>query len=148
MESACRHNVKSLDGIGSHGFAQITWKWWKKLLKRAGISEVVSIEGQAKAQAFILRWQYKRTVCKKLFEMYQRYNGGGLVSRELRKAHSCKWEDAYAVCNRKDICVWRAGKKCKQWRNACDINYEYSLKIFQKAQKYRLSIDSPKYPFW
>ena len=147
-ESLCRHSIISSDGIGSEGFAQITYKWWQERLKKAGIPEIKSIPNHAKAQAYINRYEYERTWCKKLFEMYQRYNGGALVTNELKRSGSCNWEDGYAKCQRKDICVWVTSQGCKQWKNACDINYEYSLKIFQISSKYRLGTDSPKYPFW
>jgi len=147
-ESQCIHSVVSSDGIVSEGFAQITFRWWKSRLAKEGIYEIASIPNHAKAQAFINRYEYDRSICRKLFEMYQRYNGGDLVSRELQRAHSCRWEDGYAVCRRKDVCVWKTHQGCRQWRNACEINYEYSLKIYEKASKYRLSPDSLQFPYW
>lgn len=147
-ESLCRHSILSSDGVGSEGFAQITYRWWKEKLKREGITEIKSIPNHAKAQAFINKYEYDRTVCKKLFEMYQRYNGGTLVSQELKQAKSCKWENGYRVCRRKDICVWVTSQGCRQFRNACDINYEYSLKIFQLGQKYNPGIIEKVYAFW
>ena len=147
-ESLCRHSVLSSDGIGSEGFAQITYRWWKDKLQNVGIYEIKSIKNHAKAQAFINKYEYDRTFCRKLFEMYQRYNGGSLVTQELQRARSCKWEDGYRVCKRKDVCVWVTPSGCKQWRNACDINYEYSLKIFKFGQKYKTGTDSVEYPFW
>ncbi|MEM1672524.1 MAG: hypothetical protein QXT86_10800, partial [Archaeoglobaceae archaeon] len=74
--------------------------------------------------------------------------GGALVSQELLKAKSCKWEDGYRVCRRKDICVWVTPQGCRQFRNACDINYEYSLKIFQLGQKYNPGMIERIYAFW
>lgn len=146
-ESLCRHSVLSSDGVGSEGFAQITFRWWKEKLAKEGIYEISSIPNHAKAQAFINRYEYNRTVCRKLFEMYQRYNGGALVSQELLKAKSCKWEDGYRVCRRKDICVWVTKGGCKQYKNACDINYTYSMKIFQLGQKYNPGVTKETYAF-
>ncbi|MEM3426694.1 hypothetical protein [Hydrogenobacter thermophilus] len=136
VESQCRHNVMSTDGIGSEGFAQITYKLWKDKLRQAGIIEIKSIEGHAKAQAFILKYEFDRTVCKKLFEMYQRYNGGELVSKELMRARSCRWEDGYKACRRGNVCVLRTGKECRQYRNACEINYEYAVKVHGAGLNY------------
>lgn len=147
-ESLCRHNVFSSDGIGSEGFAQITFKWWKDKLLKEGITEIASIQNHAKAQAYINKYYFDRSYCKKLFEMYQMYNGGTLVSRELQRANSCKWEDGYKNCRRKDICVWVTKEGCKQWRNACDINYQYSLKIFELSKKYREQTINSKYIFF
>jgi len=147
-ESLCRHSALSTDGIGSEGFAQITWKWWKDKLAKEGIKEIKTIGNHAKAQAYINYYYHKQNPCKKLWGTYQAYNGGELVFKEMRKANSCKWEDAKQVCRRKDVCVWQTPQGCKQWRNACDINYEYSEKIHKLARKYRLSSDSPPYLFW
>lgn len=136
VESQCRHQITSSDGIGSEGFAQITFRWWNKYLLSEGIKEIKSITNHAKAQAFILRYEYDRTYCKKLFEMYQRYNGGSLVTMELKKAGSCEWSDGYNVCSRKDVCVLKTKDGCKQYRNACDINYEYSVHIYDIGIKF------------
>lgn len=146
-ESRCKHHALSTDGIGSEGFAQITYPWWKSELDKEGILEIKSLKGHARAQAYINYRAYQQSYCKKLFETYQIYNGGNLVSKELQRAGSCKWEDGLKVCRRKDICVWRTEKECKQWRNACDVNYEYSLTIYKLAPKYGFT-DSEKYPFW
>jgi len=147
-ESLCRHNVMSLDGIGSEGFAQITYQWWKDKLAKEGIHEIKSITNHARAQAYINYYYHKQNPCNKLWATYQAYNGGTLVFKEIERAKSCNWEDAKKVCRRKDVCVWQTPQGCKQYRNACDINYEYSLKIHQIAQKYRIGTDSSKYPFW
>lgn len=146
-ESLCRHSILSSDGIGSEGFAQITFRWWRGKLEREDIREIKSIPNHAKAQAFINWYEYNQTVCKRLFEMYQRYNGGALVSQELVRAKSCRWEDGLNVCKRGDVCVWRTPKGCKQYRNACEINYEYSYKIYTFAGKYRTGPDKT-YNYW
>ncbi|MEM0325327.1 MAG: hypothetical protein QXW35_05475 [Candidatus Aenigmatarchaeota archaeon] len=147
-ESNCRHNITSLDGIGSEGFAQITYRWWKSKLDQQNIPEIRSLHNHARAQAYINYEGYKNSRCKKLFEMYQIYNGGYLVSRELARANSCNWEDGFKACNRKDICVWQTKDGCKQWRNACDINYSYSLKIYELGQLYSRGLKSTKYQYW
>lgn len=146
-ESVCRHSILSSDGIGSEGFAQITWAVWAPALQREGIPEIKTIPNHTKAQAYINYYNYNSSYCKKLFEMYQIYNGGSLVSKELKKAKSCNWEDGYKVCRRKDVCVWKTKLGCKQWRNACDINYSYSLTIYTLSKKYGI-IQSKSYNFW
>lgn len=135
-ESNCRHYIKSTDGIGSEGFAQITWRWWSTQLIKQGIYEIKSITEHAKAQSYINYTYYKQSYCKKLFEMYQMYNGGALVCKELQRAKSCNWSDGKNVCKRKDVCVLVSNTGCKQWRNACDINYSYSLTIWSLSPKY------------
>lgn len=146
-ESNCRHDVFSSDGIGSEGFAQITYRWWQKELEKEGINEISSIENHAKAQAYINYYNYQRTVCKKLFEMYQLYNGS-FVSKDLRKAKSCEWKDGLEVCEPKQICVLKKNNTCLQYRTSCDINYNYSVKIYMLADKYRTGTDSKKYRFF
>lgn len=146
-ESNCKHDVFSSDGIGSQGFAQITYSVWKQKLNEVGIKEISSIPNHAKAQAYINYLNYTQSYCKKLFEMYQRYNGGSLVSIELQKAKSCRWEDGYKVCRRKDVCVWKTKNGCKQYKNACDINYNYSLTIHKISVKYKLLSDGG-YIYW
>jgi len=147
-ESNCVHNVLSKDGIGSEGFAQITYAWWKDRLAKEGIHEIKTISNHARAQAYINWTEYNQTRCKKLFEMFQRYNGGPWVTKELQKANSCKWEDGKRACTRGTVCVWKTPNGCRQWRSACEINYEYSLKIYQLGQKYKVVEDSPKFPYW
>lgn len=146
-ESQCRHNVLSRDGIGSEGFAQITFYIWKSQLSKAGITEINSIPNHAKAQAFINKFYYDRIYCKKLFVMYQAYNGGLLINKELGKV--CTWDYGYRNCKRKNVCVWKKDGKCMQYRNACEINYEYSVIIFKLAKKYKTTTDNDlKYPFF
>jgi len=147
-ESRCIHSAVSSDGIGSEGFAQITYRQWKERLERQGITEIKSLSNHAKAQAYINYYYHKQNPCQRLWATYQAYNGGGLVFTEIRKANSCRWEDVKEVCRRKDVCVWQTPQGCKQWRNACDINYNYSLTIYKLANKYRVGADSFKYSFW
>ncbi len=145
-ESQCRHNILSKDGIGSQGFAQITFSVWKNQLFKEGIKEINTISNHSRAQAYINFVNHKQSYCKKLFETYQMYNGGSLVSIELKRARSCQWQDGYRVCRRKNVCVLKKGQTCIQYRNACDINYSYSKKVYQLAQKYKIGID--KYIYW
>lgn len=145
-ESLCRHNVLSYDGVGSEGFAQITHKIWERELDKQGITEIKSLKNHAKAQAYINYRAYKESRCKKLFEMYQIYNGGKLVSKEI--SNSCSWEYGYKVCKRKNVCVYFKDNVCLQFKNACDINYSYSVAIYRLAQKYRKVGSDGKYKYW
>jgi len=132
-ESACRHKgVWSKDGARSYGLAQITWKVWKNELQRAGIYEIKTVKRNLKAQAYINYKAYKSAVCKKLWVMYQIYNGGTLVNLEIKRAGKCNWCEAYKHCRRKKVCF-----KNGQCISACKINYEYSLKIYNLGLKYK-----------
>lgn len=141
-ESLCKNNILSSDGIGSEGPAQITFRVWHNALQKEGIPEIKTISNHLKAQAFINRQAYDQAVCKQLWVMYQTYNGGPLVNKEIRRAGSCDWQKAYAVCQRKVI-VFNNGQR----RNACDINYEYSRKIYDIGQQYK-TFESGTFPFW
>jgi hypothetical protein len=143
-ESQCRHNITSTDGNKSEGFSQITYSLWKDKLQKADIPEITSIPNHAKAQAFINKYYYDRIICKRLWAMYQAYNGGLLINKELQ--NSCNWSKAYKSCRRKNVCVWKTKEGCKQYRNACDINYEYSVLIYKLGQKYKKGTDY--YLFW
>jgi hypothetical protein len=144
-ESQCRHNIVSSDGNRSEGFSQITYNLWKNQLRKAGIPEIASIPNHAKAQAYINKYYYDRVICKKLWAMYQAYNGGLLINKELQTA-GCDWNKAYKACRRGNVCVWKTKKGCRQYRNACDINYEYSLLIYKYGQKYKKGNDY--FLFW
>jgi hypothetical protein len=141
QESRCR-NVISLDGVGSQGLAQITFRWWKKDLAKIGVYNLRTTSNQLKAQAYINYKGYKKAKCKKLFVMYQIYNGGTLVNKELKG--TCKWSVGYNNCHRK-IIHFKNGYTL----NACKINYDYSKKIYLYGNKYyRDGTDSEKWSFW
>ncbi|MCK4783663.1 MAG: hypothetical protein KAV87_07935, partial [Desulfobacteraceae bacterium] len=54
-ESACRAKAVSNDGVGSLGLSQVTWSFWGKHLKKAGIPDLKSTRNQIRAQAYIMR---------------------------------------------------------------------------------------------
>jgi len=155
VESGCRHRISSADGIGSYGLAQITWKFWKDRLTKEGIKEIRSVEGNLRAQAYINYDAWKKTPkwCKKLWVTYQIYNGGLWVVKELKKAGKCDWCLAYKECRRRPICFkLKSGKK--KCISACEINYEYSVKVWKYGRRFRLVGDKTgkrghsRFPFW
>lgn len=142
-ESLCRNHILSSDGIGSEGLAQITFRLWKRQLEDEGIHEIGTISNHLRAQAYINKKAYDTAACKKLWVTYQIYNGGTLVNKEIARAGSCEHEKSYAACKRKDI-VFGNGQR----RNACDINYEYSVRIFDLAGQYRFFDKNSGYEYW
>ncbi len=142
-ESLCRHRVLSGDGIGSEGLAQITFRVWRAQLDREGITEIHSIPNHLRAQAYINRAAYDQATCKRLWVVYQIYNGGGLVNKEIRRAGSCDHAAVRAVCSRR-IITFRNGSR----RSACDINYEYSTHIFRLGRDLYGVEDDGGYDFW
>jgi hypothetical protein len=142
QESRCR-NIISLDGVGSEGLPQITYRVWKKQLRANGINGIKAIPDQLKAQAIIMRTIYKPRY--PLWVTYQIYNGGGLVLKEINRAGVADWSKAKAQCHRGQSCFRYKGiKTCK---SNCDINYDYSQKVF-KYWQYYVKIEAKTFKFW
>lgn len=142
QESGCR-NILSLDGVGSEGLPQITYRLWQKPLMSKGIKSIRAIPDQLKAQAIIMRSVYEPRYG--LWVTYQKYNGGGLVLKELKRAGREDWNSAKEQCRRGQSCFTYKG--IKTCRDNCDINYEYSQNIFKYGNKYA-SITSDRYRYW
>lgn len=142
-ESACRSGVTSNDGVGSQGLSQVTWSFWGKHLKKAGINDLSTTKNQIRAQAYVMRDAHRHRFYE-LWVSYQIYNGGRLVLKEIaRSGGAPDWAKAKAVARRRDVHFSNG-----QVINAADINYRYSKRIFKHGQRYRLGIDSARYPFW
>lgn len=145
QESACRNRI-SLDGVGSEGLPQITFKVWRDKLSGVGIDDLKTVSNQLRAQA-VINWEMWRSVsganAPKLWIAFQDYNGGPLVLKEIKRAGSLEHSAWRLACNRKDVKV-----SPTQTRNACDINAEYSVNISAMARKYWGVKDSPQYPYW
>jgi len=142
QESNCRE-VTSRDGIGSKGLPQITYSFWKKPLAKEGIPDIISVSNQLRAQAFINHDAHGQNKWHLLWIDFQIYNGGRLVLKEIDRAgHPC-WISARQFCFRKVI-EFDNGQKI----DACEINYDYSQKIFKFADSYRIGPDSEKFKYW
>lgn len=145
QESACRNRI-SLDGVGSEGVPQITYRVWADRLSGVGIKHLQTIDNQLRAQAVINRdmWSAaRRAGAPRLWASFQAYNGGPLVFKEIKRAGSLRHESWRQACQRKDVRV-----SPTQTRNACDINGEYSVNIDALARKYWAVQPSEKFPFW
>jgi hypothetical protein len=142
QESNCR-DVISRDGVGSEGPAQITYRLWKDALARKGITEIRTTKNHLRAQAFINKCAYNEARVKKLWIAYQIYNGGGLVNKEIQRAGKPDWALAKAQCRRK-IVHFRDGSS----ESACDINYDYSRRVYRYGNAYRTASDGAEYSFW
>lgn len=142
QESGCR-NILSLDGVGSEGLPQITYRLWQKPLIAYGVKSIRAIPDQLKAQAIIMHSVYEPRYG--LWVTYQKYNGGGLVLKEIGRAGSENWKLAKDQCRRGQSCFTYKG--IKTCRSNCDINYEYSVLIYKYGGQYATTRSS-KYPFW
>lgn len=142
-ETNCRW-LKSLDGHGSVGYAQITPKFLDSVLRPLfpDYDKEYSSD-HFYALAYITGLELRRA-CR-LWQVYQSYNGGSLVYKECGRAKSCLQEECRKECKRKNVCVWMTKEGCKQYRNACDINYSYSLKVFKNGQPYKQDEDKLKF---
>ena len=146
-ESNCRE-VISRDGIGSQGLAQITYRWWKPFLNKKGIYHLNSRSNQLLAQAYIMQDAKKQSYSKSIFSWYMVYNGGNWINKEIKKARETlgivevSHEVARQFCKRGNI-TFNNG----QVINACDINYDYPIKIYKYADKWRIGNDG-NYKFW
>lgn len=142
QESGCR-NILSLDGVGSEGLPQITYRLWQKPLKAKGVASIKAIPDQLKAQAIIMKSVYQSKYG--LWVTYQVYNGGGLVIKEINRAGGENWVKAKDQCRRGQSCfTWKGQRSC---RSNCDINYEYSVLVYKYGEKYA-SVRSSKYRYW
>jgi len=152
---------RSLDGLGSVGVGQITVRFWDIELRKQGL-EFYKEEGHehhAGAICYILSKVYESAVdlcyvcnnChkrngiidkKRLWIVYQGYNRNIVkLNREVVKAGSCDWERWKEVCNEVDVCVWRnKDGSCRQWRNGCEINSEYSKKVYESGIFYKRTL--------
>jgi hypothetical protein len=142
QESGCR-NILSLDGVGSEGLPQITYRVWQKPLKEVGINGITAIGDQLKAQAIIMHSLHNPKFG--LWVTYQKYNGGGLVLKEIKRAGVEDWQKAKEQCKRGQSCFTYKGKKT--CRSNCEINYEYSQNIFKYAKGYN-NVQSTQFRYW
>ena len=142
QESGCR-NVVSEDGVGSQGLPQITWAVWRRYLQKEGVANLITTENQLRAQALVNKDAFNQAHPKRLWIGYQIYNGGRLVLKEIDRAGVADWQAAKDECQRK-VVTFSNGSEV----NACDINYDYPVKIHSYGEQYRIGLDSNIFPFW
>jgi hypothetical protein len=140
-ETNCRW-LTSLDGHGSVGYFQLTPKFLDPILRPLypDYTKPYS-KDHFYAFAYYIKTLHKSNPSGKLFITYQRYNGGDWVLKECKRAGVYEWDKCRQACRRGNVCVWKSNGVCKQYRSACDINYEYSLLIYKYGQKYKKGID-------
>lgn len=144
QESGCRASISN-DGVGSQCVAQITYRWWKPILDKEGITEIASEQGCLRAQAVIMKYLHEPG--RALWITYQRYNGGDWVLKEIKKAGAEDWAKAKAQCTRGDSHFTLKNGKI-QTRNNCDINYEYSQNIYTLGRQYGDVKDNLSFRYW
>lgn len=136
----------SLDGHGSVGYFQLTPKFVDIYLRPLypDYTKPYDIQHFYAFAAYL-----KMLLTRKLWITYQRFNGGDLVLKECKRARSDRWQDCKAQCRRKLVCVWKQGTECKQYRNACEINYSYSKKVYANGLIYKnRETETDRWRFW
>jgi hypothetical protein len=146
-ESDCKWK-ESTDGHGSVGYFQLTPKFLDPTLRPLfpDYTKPYS-KDHFYAFAYYLNTLIKSTPAPRLWIVYQRYNGGHLVIKECRRAGSWEWGKCLQFCRRGMVCVREERNECKQYRNACEINYQYSLFICIHSEKYRRREDG-RWRYW
>jgi hypothetical protein len=146
QETKCRW-LSSLDGHGSVGYFQLTPKFLDPILRPLypDYTKPYS-KDHFYAFAYYLKTLQNSNPSGKLFITYQRYNGGDWVLKECKRAGAYDWYKCRQACRRGYVCVWKVRGVCKEYESACDINYNYSLNIFNYGQKYKKGLDN--FTFW
>lgn len=146
QESACRANVTAFDaGMGLTQFMPATWNSIKKQMGRPDLNPYKAADS-IEAQAFYMASIQKKenwTNPKRLWISYQIYNGGrGLLYKEYQRAGVLDWDLMKSECQRKKIKM--------NWGtlDLCEVNYDYSKKVYKRGDKYRLAKDHYSYRFW
>jgi hypothetical protein len=145
-ETNCRW-LQSLDGHGSIGYFQLTPKFLDPILRPLYPDyDKPYSKDHFYAFTYYVKSLHSSNPSGKLFLTYQRYNGGDWVIKECRRAGAYDWNKCKQACRRGMVCVWKVKGECRQYRSACDINYEYPLLIYKYGQKYKKGIDLVQ--FW
>jgi len=156
-ETNCRWRT-SLDGHGSVGYFQLTPKFLDTYLRTLFPDyDKEYSKDHFYAFAYFLRSLIETSPVRRLWISYQRYNGGNSVLYECKLAGKYEHQACMKACYeckklggkrcRSVVCVWKAPSgDCKQYKHACEINYSYSVFIYQAGQRYRKGED--KYEYW
>jgi len=142
QESACRANITSFDyGEGLYQFTGSTKNW-----VREQMGEDLNFYNPShaiKAGAWYMSQLHKQNWDGALWLTYQAYNGGWklLKAENIRACHCSDHDVMRQFCQRKTITL-KSGNKL----NFCDVNYDYSRKVYKYGQIYRTFED--KWRFW
>ena len=145
LESGCRERITAFDG--GQGIAQFMPATARGLARALGEEFDPQDKGQSiRMQAIFLRDLYRENPApgRRLWAMYQAYNGGGgLLKVEAKRAGAWDWEKMRAACHRKVIKL-----KSGEPLDFCDVNYMYSLRVYQYGDRYRTGADAEEFKFW
>lgn len=141
-ESACRASARAFDGgMGLSQFMPLTWK---EVETDLGVKlNPYNPEHSIKAQAYYMSKLHKSNPDKALWLTYQAYNGGWkLLKQEKERASKYDWFLMKEQCKRKVIPLKSGG-----FLDLCEVNYNYSIKIYNYAKVYKV-ISSPSWRYF
>lgn len=139
QESGCRPDIESFDG--GKGLSQFIPATEREVEKELGPLDMYNPEHAIRAQAYYMSKLNKQNKLGGLWLDYQAYNGGWTnLKREIHRAGVVDWYIMRECCKRKVIAL-KNGKTL----NLCDVNYDYSKRIYAYAQPYRISYDRRAY---
>lgn len=139
QESGCRPDATAFDG--GQGLSQFMPATERDVEKALGELDMYNPNHALRAQAYYMSRLHKQNIDGRLFLDYQAYNGGWTnLKREIHRAGVVDWYVMRECCKRKVIAL-----KNGRYLNLCDVNYDYSKKIFQYSQQYRVSYDRRAY---
>jgi hypothetical protein len=146
QESNCRANVTAFDlGQGIAQFMPKTAQYINSLMGKNlnPYNPHQAIQMQNYYMALIYRSQKKWS--GKLWTSYQEYNGGlSNLYNEFKRARDLDWGKMKDQCHRKVITLKNGSKL-----DFCQVNYDYSKKVYKYGQQYRTSISENKeWKFW
>jgi len=143
QESCCRSKVTAFDhGMGIAQFMPATHKYVEGLIGEK--LDPYNPHQAIRMQAFYMHNIHKQNKFpnKPLWVTYQAYNGGWtMLNREKVRANSFSRDEMRKVCNRKIIKL-----KGGNLLDMCEVNYDYSRKVFLYGSKYKTTKDNQ--PYW
>lgn len=140
QESNCRESITAFDG--GKGLSQFMPKTEVFVEEMLGEQlNMYNSKHAIKAQTFYLRYLQKQNWSGRLWITFQAYNGGyTLLKKERDRAGVTDWGAMYAVCKRKQLKF--------NWGilDMCEVNYDYSQKVYKYGKKYKTGEDRMR--FW
>ena len=141
QESGCRSQITSFDlGRGIAQFMPRTEEYCERVL---GPLNMYNPRHAIKAQAWYMSKIHKENWDGALWITYQIYNGGSTNLRnEYNRAGVTNHGIMRTYCHRKIITL-KSGSKL----DFCEVNYDYSKKIFKYGNTYR-TLSVSKWRYW
>ena len=144
QESNCRTTVTAFDaGMGIAQFMPATHKYVQNLMGGNEKLDPYNPQHAIRMQAFYMSILHKQNKFKNkpLCYTYQAYNGGWkLLYTESARANSEQWNDMKSACQRRKIKL-----KSGSILDFCEVNYDYSIRIWKYGNIYRTSRDIISY---